>query len=66
MNPFFFGDLVQVDLSDFDIILGMNWLHSYEVKIDCKDLKVMLTMRKVGNYAFISKERRILVLSFLL
>jgi len=30
------GDLIQFDLSDFDIILGMNWLHAYEAKIDCK------------------------------
>ena len=38
----FLVDLIQFDLSDFDIILGMNWLHTYGAKIDCKDLKVIL------------------------
>ena len=36
------GDLIQIDLSDFDIILGMNWLHAYEIKLDCNDHKVTL------------------------
>jgi len=30
-----------LDLSDLDIILGINWLHSYRAKIGCKDLKVI-------------------------
>ena len=37
------GDLIQFDLSNFDKNLGMNWLHAYGAKIDCKDLKVTLT-----------------------
>jgi len=39
-------DLIQFDLSDFDIILGMNWLHTYGAKIDCEDLKVILKDEK--------------------
>jgi len=27
-------------LSDFDIILEMNWLYTYQAKIDCEDFKV--------------------------
>jgi len=42
----FLVDLIQFDLSNFDIILGMNWLHSYEAKIDCEDLKVTLKDEK--------------------
>jgi len=34
-------DLIQFDLSDFDIILEMNWLHTYGAKIDCEDLNVI-------------------------
>jgi len=34
--------LIQFDLSDFDSILGMNWLRTYEAKIHYKDLKVIL------------------------
>jgi len=31
----FLANLIQFDLYDFDIILGMIWLHTYEAKIDC-------------------------------
>jgi len=45
-------DLIQFDLSDFDIILGMNWLHTYGAKIDCKDLKVILKDEKGREVPF--------------
>ena len=45
-------DLIQFDLSDFDIILGMNWLHSYGVKIHRKDLKVTLRNEKGQDVYF--------------
>ena len=45
-------DLIQFDLSDFDIILVMNWLCTYEAKIDCKDLKVILNYGKGRDVRF--------------
>ena len=39
-------DLIQFDLSDFDIILGMSWLHIYGAKVDCEDLEVILNDEK--------------------
>jgi len=39
-------DLIQFVLSDFDIILWMNWLHTYGALIDCEDLKVILKDEK--------------------
>ena len=39
-------ELIQFDLFDFDIILGMNWLHIYRAKIDYEDLKVILKDEK--------------------
>ena len=39
-------DLIQFDLSDFDIILGMNWLQTYGAKIGCEDVKVILKNEK--------------------
>lgn len=30
------ADLVEIDILDFDIILGMDWLHSCHASIDCK------------------------------
>jgi len=58
-------DLIQFDLSDFDFILGMNWLHIYGVKIDCEDLKVILKDEK-GREVFLygQKEKKILFLNF--
>ncbi len=29
-------DLVELDMLDFDVILGMNWLHSCSASIDCR------------------------------
>jgi len=39
-------DLIQFDLFHFDIILGINWLHTYGAKIDYEDLKVILKDEK--------------------
>jgi len=40
------GDLIEFNLSKFDIILGMDWLHTYEANIDCKNLKFILGNEK--------------------
>ena len=39
-------DLIQFHLSNFDIILGRNWLHAYGAKIDYEDLKVIMKDEK--------------------
>ena len=41
----FLGNLIQFDLSDFDIILGMNWLRTYGTKVNYVNLKVILRMK---------------------
>ena len=33
--------LIQFDSSDFDIILEISWLGTYEAKIDCENLKAI-------------------------
>ena len=38
----FLRDLIQFDMSKFDVILGIDWLSVYGANIDCKDLKVTL------------------------
>jgi len=48
----FFRDLIRFGRSDFDIILGMNWLHTYGAKIDCKDLKATLNDDKGWEVCF--------------
>jgi len=42
----FLGDLIQFNLLNIDIILGMNLLHHYRAKIDCKDLRFTLKYKK--------------------
>jgi len=42
----FLRDLIRFDLSNFDIILRINWLHTYGAKIDYKGLKVSLSDEK--------------------
>jgi len=50
------GDLIQFDLSEFDVILGMNWLTSHGEHIDCKALKVILKDSK-GRKVYFCGER---------
>ena len=49
-------DLIQFDLFDFDIILRMNWSHTYGAKINCEDFKVILKDEK-GREVFFYKQR---------
>ena len=35
-NRLSYVELVKIDIFDFDIILGMDWLHSYFASIDCR------------------------------
>jgi len=46
------------DLSDFDIILGMNWLYTYGAKINCEALKVILKDERGEKYVFMGTERK--------
>ena len=38
----FLGDLIQFDLSELDVMLGINWLTTYGACNDCKALKLIL------------------------
>jgi len=49
-------DFIQFDLSDFDIILGINWLHTYGAKIDYDNLKAILKDKK-GRKVFFYGQR---------
>ena len=35
-NKFYHVDLVELDMLDFDVILGMDWLHASFAFIDCR------------------------------
>ena len=40
-------DLSFIDMSEFDVILGMDWLTAYRVVIDCERRRVTTIRRTV-------------------
>jgi len=48
-NQEFFGNLVVLGIQGYDVILGMNWLTTYQATIDCKPKKLTLVTPKGEN-----------------
>ena len=48
-------DLVLLDLQDFDVILGIDWLASYHASIDCFGKRVMFSILGQPNFSFEGK-----------
>ncbi|XP_052182009.1 uncharacterized protein LOC127794798 [Diospyros lotus] len=47
------GDLIILDIHDFDLILGMDWLSRHYAKVDCRLMKAEKLMRHgCGVYLF--------------
>ena len=46
------ADLVVMDMNDFDIILGMDWLSEHHVFIDCKEKKVIFEIPNQQTFCF--------------
>ncbi|XP_062113714.1 uncharacterized protein LOC133825292, partial [Humulus lupulus] len=46
-----FVDLIELDMDDFDIILGMDWLTRYGATIDCR--RRMVTFEPEGEAPFV-------------
>ncbi|XP_021768554.1 uncharacterized protein LOC110732861 [Chenopodium quinoa] len=40
----FLSDLIEFGLSDFDVILGMDWLSKFSAKISCRSQKVKMSI----------------------
>jgi hypothetical protein len=53
-------DLVPLDMFDFDIILGMDWLSVYHVKMDCYNKVVILLMPNEDEVIFRGETRCIM------
>ena len=45
-------DLRIMDMSEFDVILGMDWLTAYRIVIDCERWRVPPTRRTVLMWYF--------------
>ena len=48
-------NLVLLDFQDFDVILGMDWLASYNASIDCLGKKVMFSILGQLEFSFKGK-----------
>ena len=48
-------DLVLLDLQDFDVILGMDWLASYHASVDCFGKRVTFSIRGQPDFSFEGK-----------
>ncbi|RVW16032.1 Transposon Tf2-12 polyprotein [Vitis vinifera] len=48
-------DLVLLDLQDFDVILGMDWLASYHASVDCFEKKVTFSIPGQPKFSFEGK-----------
>ena len=53
-------DLRIMDMSEFDVILGMNWLTAYRVVIDCERMRVTTYMQDGTRVVFQGDKRDIL------
>ncbi|XP_062080227.1 uncharacterized protein LOC133784982 [Humulus lupulus] len=45
-------DLIELDMSDFDVILGMDWLTKYNATIDCKKKVVVFKLDGEEPFSF--------------
>ena len=48
-NQGFFANLVVLGIQGYDVILGMDWLTTYQATIDCKQKKLTLVTSKGEN-----------------
>ncbi|WRX24135.1 hypothetical protein QQP08_016622 [Theobroma cacao] len=55
----FMGDLIPLEIRDFDLILGMDWLSTHRAKVDCFK-KEMLLQSLEGAEVVFTGERRVL------
>ena len=48
-------DLLPLDMRDFDVILGMDWLASYHVCLDCFEKEVVFQLPGEPEFKFIGE-----------
>ena len=51
----FIGDLIELSLREFDVILGMDWLSRHQVIVDCRMKRVTLRTPNEDEVTFIGK-----------
>ena len=51
----FLGDLIELSLREFDVILGMDWLSQHQVVVDCRMKRVTLRTPSGVEVTFIDE-----------
>ncbi|KAH0646574.1 hypothetical protein KY284_034458 [Solanum tuberosum] len=49
------ADLVELDMVDFDVILGMDWVHAYYASIDCRTRVVSVETPHIKSVPVVSE-----------
>ena len=49
----FLADLVLLDVLDFDVILGMNWLSQHFAIVDCQRIEVIFRIPIDEEFKFV-------------
>lgn len=52
----FMADLIVIDMHDFDVILGMDWLHQNKATIDCHEKRIIF--RPCGRIEIVFQSNR--------
>ena len=52
----FVFDFIVLDMTSFNVILGMNWLASYRATIDCFQHRVTFCTPKAGYFHFVGDQ----------
>ncbi|XP_043699959.1 uncharacterized protein LOC122650623 [Telopea speciosissima] len=53
------ASLVLLDMKDFDVILGMDWLSTYGANLICAERKVLFKPAKGGEFVFKDTEAKV-------
>ncbi|KAL5538416.1 hypothetical protein UlMin_046127 [Ulmus minor] len=53
-----FADLIVLDMHDFDVILGMDWLSKYNATIDCQKRQVIFEPMGEEKFKFVGKPKK--------
>ncbi|KAL5550352.1 hypothetical protein UlMin_000528 [Ulmus minor] len=57
-NRELYVDLIMLDLHDYDIILGMDFLSKYNATIECRHRRVIFRPTEIDEFSYVGEERR--------
>ena len=56
-NYALYANLIEIDMTDFDVILGMDWLTTHQAVIDCKKKRVRFNPLGAKPFEFCGTSR---------